>query len=194
MAMVRFLLRMPALAALACLLALAPVSAMAFTVTPSATSIDNRGTTNGAITMPSDIITALWAGTGGAGNTVVYAQGFHVSDPFRVLLTSYSSDGTGGSIVNMFSGLPTDGSASARDGRTSTTLVSETLGPDDVGRQIGTFSPGTYTLGFFEDGTSNTGVASFAIAPVPLPAGLGLLLLGLGGLMALRRLGGSHQA
>lgn len=48
-------------------------------------------------------------------------------------------------------------------------------------------TPGSYLLGFFDSATPSTGSATFAIAPVPIPAPAALLLGGLAALVVVRR-------
>jgi hypothetical protein len=172
------------------MLALAPVAASAFTITPGITTIDERGSSTGSIGFSSsDTISIEWAGAEGAGNGAFLYQAFNVDETFRLILESYVGNANDDSTANVFLGVRT------RGGNNSPfTLVTRQVDENDVGDSLGSFAGGDYTIKFFEAGRPFSGTATFKIAPVPLPAGIVLLMGALGGLVVLRRRGAATTA
>ncbi|SLN46395.1 VPLPA-CTERM sorting domain-containing protein [Roseisalinus antarcticus] len=105
-------------------------------------------------------------------------------------LTSFMSTQSGISTVAVFNGVQTF-SAQPIDATVVPTTMISPGGSGDIATLTG---GGQYTFLLQEYGNPSNGLATFSLAAVPLPAGLVLLLTGLGGLVLLRRKGVSAVA
>jgi len=166
-------------AIIAAALALSPVTASALTVSggPSVDRSAPAGVSTAAASVAGTTIDVDWFAAPGTGKTFarIY-QTFSVDRSFFLKLTSFISTNSLNSNFQ-FNLLPGEVNKGGFVGLTQVGAPGTISGP---------LAAGTYTL-LVNDASAGSGSATFTVAPVPLPAGLALLLTAMGGLVILRR-------